>query len=404
LRARTRGIARSQIVALTASTALCLGVGYIVLNRGGDGETTEIVDDSAELAERLEARLGTKGEPVRHFPDSTLVREFVTEEDAQHLFPALKRDEAARHVYDPQTYFRYRAGLDYEVKFPEHPEGAYRVKTNSLGLIATHESEPRDVRVLVAGDSHTAGVCSPSEGYPALLEVALGEQLGGRSVEVLNSGVGYYTFYEYLGALEKYLPLGLDALVVVVYGGNDFLESVRLRHWFAHTKQPMPGVDYWAKMSAFEEACNRPKVWVGQSVSQLLYFATFPEEEEASLATGKEVLSEIARICDAEDVHLVVAYLPPMWDVQLERYDGEFPKVRDSLSIGDRAVRGMHPLADALLAHGHALGVETVDLRPAFAAHPGAPYWRSDHHISLEGQRLVAEGVLPPLLRLLQGP
>ena len=61
--------------------------------------------------------------------------------------------------------------------------------------------------------------------------------------EVLNAAVTGHTFHNYLGVLERMLNLGLDPdlMIVVTYGGNDFLD-VYLWHFFAGTRRPGVGL------------------------------------------------------------------------------------------------------------------------------------------------------------------
>jgi hypothetical protein len=94
------------------------------------------------------------------------------------------------------------------------------------------------LRILVTGDSHTDGVCNNSESFTNLLEAELSAAHPGEAIEALNAGKGAYSFYNYLGVLERLLPLRPDVFVVAVYGGNDFVESLALRHTFEHGAPP----------------------------------------------------------------------------------------------------------------------------------------------------------------------
>ena len=88
--------------------------------------------------------------------------------------------------------------------------------------------EPHSMRILVLGDSVTAGngIENPRDTYPKQLERLLREALPGRTVEVFNMGVGgYHTLQEVETLREVGLSFNPD-MVLVGFVINDFDEDM----------------------------------------------------------------------------------------------------------------------------------------------------------------------------------
>jgi acyl-CoA thioesterase I len=86
----------------------------------------------------------------------------------------------------------------------------------------------QDLRIVSLGSSSTQGVgaTSPARTYPAQLEAILERRLPGRTVEVVNKGVGGDTIEDNLRRLGEVLRLRPD-LVIWQVGTNDALSGVR---------------------------------------------------------------------------------------------------------------------------------------------------------------------------------
>ncbi len=390
---------RSKLALAGVSTLVSLGLAigiYSARDRSRDGEQ-DIEEEAAKagvVTDLLRERRGNVGSgPASDAAPGRLLRYVIPREDAEVLFPPIQRE---RYVYDEVCNFRFRANKRVDVVFEEHPQGGYSVGTNSAGFLKDAELlEDPDLRVLVTGDSHTAGVCDNSENLTAVLEAGLRGQHEGRAIEVLNGGCGFYTFYQYLGVLERCLALEPDVFVVVVFGGNDFLEVCRLRHYFARTERQKPDLDYWSRLKAFHKSVDGAGPWMSQGLSQLFYFAEMPEEERLALESTELAIREIVELCRANDIAPVFAYVPPMWDVQLERYDPEFPRLREEIALGERGLAGAEPCAQVLSRVLKELDVPCADLRPEFRAAAEKLYWDTDQHINVRAHALVAEALLP---------
>lgn len=320
----------------------------------------------------------------------------IDEKSARELFPL----EHSAVVYDPDVYYRYRPHLSVEQPWEEHPDGSWLRATNGSGLREDTDDDftGADLRILVAGDSHTDGSCNNSESFTNLLEARLAEADPSRSVVALNTGVFGYSFYNYLGALEEGL-LGQhgappDVLVVAVYGGNDFVEVPRLFHFFRGSVMPPTSPEYWVRIDAAKRASSKA---LGQGLNQLAYFGEHPDQVDVAIGGCREAMGEIARLCHEREVRLHVVHIPAAFDVPRPDFVPEVERALAALGLSPDALelgrRFEAELRDCLAG----LGVSYVDLTERFIASEEPCYWMTDLHINLVGHRLVAE-VLQELL------
>jgi lysophospholipase L1-like esterase len=323
------------------------------------------------------------------FPPSAFRRRPMAPEAVQDFFH--QPPQFIEH--DPHCYFRFRASLDLGRTWPDDPEGGWRMVTNSFGLredLDVARGRP-DLRVLVTGDSHTDGVCPNADSFPNVLERALAASCPESTVDVLNAGKGSYSFYNYLGVLERFLPLRPDVFVVAVYGGNDFVEVLGLQHHFAGTPAADP-TRYWTQV---ERARGPGDNCLAQSFLALKHFAHYPEEMEVALQAARDVTTEIQVTCQRQGIRLIVAYLPPLPDVVWGRRQGVFERVAAALELRPEDLELTDRMADSYLAFLRQQRIVCLDLRPAFRAAQEPLYWEQDDHISLAGHRLVAQELQP---------
>lgn len=385
---------RGRLLALLLGTASALGLGWIAKTRWLEARrpaTVSLADLAADLQALLDER--ARAGPITPQDPLDLVREPIPPDVAERLFTVL-RSSAAGSEYDPFVGVRYRGGLARRIPFAERPEGEWLFRTNSLGLREDAEvaTEKPALRVLVAGDSQTEGYCDNAESWPNVLEARLASLRPGRAVEVLNAGKSGYSFYSYLGTLERFLRLHPDVFVMCVYGGNDFVECLLTHHYFRRTKRP------------FCAACERDRMVelhpentfgiFAQAFHQLVYFRHHPEERKVALEAAFSVTAGVERLCRERGIRLVCVYLPPLVDAQpglLGSLLGEsvalFELQPDDLQIANR-------LADAWLEFARARGISTIDLRVAISEARRPLYWDRDHHVSVEGNRVIAEALL----------
>lgn len=316
-------------------------------------------------------------------PSSSFQRTPLSPEEVARWFTLDPRCE-----YDRYSYFRKRANIDHDNPWPEHPLGSWSMRTNSTGFRNDAEllAAP-DLRVIVTGDSHTDGACSNDESLCHHTENSLRAALGERSVEVLNAGVGGYSFLNYLGTLERVLVLEPDVFVVCVYGGNDFSDTVFFHHLFNGTTCPEGATAYKDEVDA--ALAISPEL-LGQTFYSLKYFARHPDQQEVAVLAAADVMTEIQVTCLRAGVQLVCVYIPPHTDVQPTLLSEKVEAVRAALRLSEADMHSTDRMASAFLTGLRGRGVEVVDLREPFRASAEPLYWSTDSHINLAGQRAVA--------------
>ncbi|MCE9595445.1 MAG: hypothetical protein K8S98_14755 [Planctomycetes bacterium] len=354
-------------------------------------------DLAALLAERNRAMMADVG-----LSELLPWRLSVPERIAKKLFPLSNTTQ----IYDEYSYFRHKSNMTYANEWPEHPKGRWYVRTNSIGFREDAETprEKQDLRIVITGDSHTDGACDNAETFPNLLEGALSERHPGKTIDVVNAGKGGFSFYNYLGMLERVESLDLkpDVFVVTVYGGNDFQEVLMPWHFFAGVPRSGGAPTYWDKVEAAKhvnEAC------LSQGILAVKYFQYAPDELERALQSALGLSGQIVGECRARGIVPVFAYLPSWYELDADRTMEEFGAVLDVMELKRADIERVIVLADRYLAGLRALGAQVIDLRPVFQAERGDLYWKHDHHINLLGHQRVAAALLEPLEALtLQHP
>jgi lysophospholipase L1-like esterase len=392
---------RTKITLALVTAAAASGAGWWAWRRLGatatPRRTVEFVDQSRDLEELLRDNQGGPRPATGTGP-------LVTPEDRETLARLFKR-QGGRREFDPLTYYKLKPHLAERFEFPEHPQGYFTIATNDLGLRNDEDvlAEPPDIRVLVAGDSHTEGFCDNDESFSALLAEHLRAARPGNTVEVLNAGTSSYNHFHNLGVLEKYGPtLRPDVFVMVVFGGNDFAGSLKFQRYFRRREMYVKGPHEPATWAASGFAHLREYGFVDQEIRQLCYFANNPFEIDECTRLNAEVTSELRRLAAEYDVEPIVVYLPPPSRGQ--------PTFHDRSRIEETLCDATHPtdahpsliarkwtdeIANAWLGVLDAQGVRYVDLRPIFRTHDQRVYWQTDGHINLLGHELVAEALRP---------
>ncbi|MFT4540035.1 MAG: antitoxin component YwqK of YwqJK toxin-antitoxin module/lysophospholipase L1-like esterase [Planctomycetota bacterium] len=316
------------------------------------------------------------------------VLEPIDESTARALFVMHKDD----FQYLPQRYYGYNPGLRHPIDWEEHPQGRWNRVTNAAGLRQNDDDDliGADLAILATGDSHTDGVCNNAEGFPALLEAGLAEHDDQRSVVAINTGVVGYSFYNYLGALEEYLPQQPDVFVIAVYGGNDFLEVLRPHHYFRGTLIPPTRPGYWERIQAAKRVSSSA---LAQGLNQVLYFQEHPEQVDVAQEATSVLMRRIRERCEEQGVRLVVAYIPPAFEApwpELEQMQSRAEEMLD-LSPADFDVANI--MARHLFEELDQLGVTSIDMGPLYRAESELCYWKRDLHINVLGHRLIADAV-----------
>jgi hypothetical protein len=274
------------------------------------------------------------------------------------------------------------------------------LSTNQLGFREDAElaTPPADLRVLIAGDSHTFGLCNNGESFPNLLERDLRSRLGGKSVEVLNAGVGAFTLFNYFGTLLRESEFMPQVFVVAVYGGNDFAELLMLGHRFASTPiSSWPEGALKRRTRGLAAGANA----MGQCLNQVQTFLSMPDEQEFAVGTAVRLCSEMQQVCNERRIRMIVVFIPAACVCTFADPLPEMERAREALGLGPGPDEsGINSsLAERFLSGVRALGLELVDMTEPFKLQNPPPYWRTDLHLNLEGHRLIAEQLEPLILR-----
>ncbi|HUR27506.1 MAG TPA: SGNH/GDSL hydrolase family protein [Planctomycetota bacterium] len=326
-----------------------------------------------------------------------------TEQSGEALF-APSRIE----LIDPFVGKMYKPSQSFPVEFQEHPDHHIQFVINSRSM--REDDEPRAekpaLRVLVAGDSHTDGVCKNTESFANLTEAALriraqnesrksGKTFDPSSIEVLNAGKGSHSFYNYLGVLERYLDLQPDVFVVTIYGGNDFDEALTVWHYYNNQGRRPAGAGKYEDQLQAAVAINVAAP--SQALGSIKYFAEYPEQKAIAVQAGTEVFGHIQDLCRERGIRLIVLYLPGRPDVEPQNPDLNLRKLLRALELQPEALASTNEMGDQLIASLSKLKIEAIDLRPAFKEAKRSLYWNSDWHINLTGHHVVADHLIRAL-------
>lgn len=300
--------------------------------------------------------------------------------------------------FDPQSGFLFSGGMDRRRAWDEHPEGGWSVRTNSYGLRDDDEpsSERPDLRIVVIGDSHTAGFCNNRESFAQLVEARLAAARPGQRIEALNAAVPGYTFQHYLGALERMLPVAPDVAVVAIYGGNDFGETLGHQHRIHGTARG----DLAALQARLERVQDLDPELVSQALFSVEQFRFDPPQVEVALQAARDVLTEIQVTCARFGIVPLFVYVPSSLEVEFERRRERFDAALAALAASRADCAVLDRLADSTLAFLASRGCATLDLRPAFRASDAKLYWDEDFHLAVEGHALAARELATALERL----
>ena len=352
---------------------------------GAEGAAATVVDWSKPPAPD-EALPGVLEVERPRFPPSAFVRKPVT---FQRFVDNEKQTQP-----DPYVHYRYKPNLKLGHRWEEHPEGIWFQKTNALGLREDEQvsAVQPDLRILIAGDSHTDGVCNNSEAFGNLVEARLRSEYPGRRIESLNAGRGGYSFYHYLGTLERFLYLRPDIFVVGVYGGNDFEDVLSFFHEYNGTKRPPGFARYQEQIDAALEIDKR---CLAQSFISLKYFDVYPEQMEVALQAARDITTEILVECLRHSIHPIFVYIPAMSDVEWERDAEVFESVAEVLEVSPEGLRSTDVMADSYLAFLRERRIDVIDMREAFAKAGPGNFWLTDQHMNLRAQQLIAAELHP---------
>jgi lysophospholipase L1-like esterase len=233
----------------------------------------------------------------------------------------------------------------------------------------------------VTGDSHTDGVVYNAESFPNVLEEKLNAGSSSPRFEVINGGVGYYTFQNYAGFLRRHIDLQPDYFIVTVYLGNDFMEAIQ----FATKRGLIPAQtrSWWYGLRLW----RAPGPMLSQAGNQLVYFDTYPEMKAKSLEIARQEIRDIQDICLQSNIQLLVVLLPTRLDVEEKaRRDAA-----NNLRLTDAQMDLNQSLKRTLIDDLGQAHVSYLDLTDYLRGAKSPLFWNQDYHLNDKGHALVAD-------------
>ena len=371
---------QSRSLALLGSTLFATALGLLALRMA-----RQVRAESSDLT-FIETDLDGV-HPATRAPDSGEFPYRISESDAERVF----RLERFKRIYDPDTGFRAQPSRTLEKTWEEYPGGRYVSRTNSEGL-ADRELDRQahfDLRVIAAGDSHTFGLCEREETWASELERLFEGRFPGRSCEVLNTGQGGYTFFQYAGALESFLDWDPQVFLLAAFAGNDFIEVLGLSPLYGAGRNfPLAAEDAERRRAVLAD--KRFKAAFGQCYSTLQKFSHNPEWIEPAIARSLDAVAHIARRCAERDVLFVTAVIPLPCCLEWRARPELFAELDAGLDLPADSCAVAGELVDRFCAGLAELGVEYIDLRGPLNEQPEPPFWERDLHLDLDGHELVA--------------
>ena len=378
---------RLTLVAISAALGLWVALS-LVPHLGAPPEVVRVMDSGID-PERI---LGERGRDPSLLPplspERLLDRKPWSPAVTAYFWPQL-RGQGNNWEAHPILGARRRPHFQAYLRHGEHPRGGYPVRCNALGMRDGELLENPDLRVLVAGDSQTEGVCANTESFSNLWEARLRDEFSDRAVEVLNAGQGGTSPWTYLNALEAYAELKPDLFCPVFFGGNDFRGALELERFH---RQRGSGKGRYRK----DLRERLPGMTPGerhQEIDQAAYFITNPEDREIGVQVWVALSMEMQRQCTALGCAFRPIYLPPAYNGQ----PGEFPEEIETLRVGwpelHAEMNALDLLVDTWIAELAQRGVPVLDLRGVIRTAEERLYWSRDLHLNLNGHARVAEAL-----------
>jgi hypothetical protein len=220
----------------------------------------------------------------------------------------------------------------------------------------------------------------------------------GKTIECLNAGRGYFTFYSYLGTLERYLDLAPDVFVVTVYAPNDFLEVVPIYHFFEGTPRTAGVSEYQAIVDA---VVAKNEGFFSQGGGSLKFFQHYPSEIPVAMRPRRRRCStsrscakragsaSFSSSCRGSSTSSAGRAAPDPAISDLEReLDSMLELGRSDVDLNDRLGK---ELVDFLAERK----IPCLDAHAVFDARPERLYWLGDHHMSTAGHAVLGEALVP---------
>lgn len=308
-----------------------------------------------------------------------------------------EQTEPDYYQYDEIAGFVHRPGAKRVFDWPEHPAGKITTRTNNLGFREDRDTAPKkaegSVRILVTGDSHTDGVVNNKESFPNVLEELLNAGNPKTLYEVINGGVGQYELHHYELFFRKYSYLNPDMLIIAVYTGNDFGYTAAFVEKDGNPVRR--SLDYFERLSRFPEAKLNS---LPQALNQVYYFRHFPFMKKKVLEKAAGIFAALHEACLQQNTDLSVVLLPSKADVEWETDAAALDAVKEGLGLERKDLAVNRELKDALKEILEARGITVIDPWAAMKAENRELFWKQDHHLNVDGHRLIAGKIYERLI------
>ena len=162
-------------------------------------------------------------------------------------------------------------------------------------------------------------------------------------------------------------------------------------------------VGYRESLARIGTIHGEPYAGPGQGLNQAFFFRHFPHLERVSLMTVQRNLSELAERCRSDSTALLIVVLPTLLDVEWEHDGSRNRQAVDRLLLTPEQLAVNRRLSVGLMEWLAQEQIPHLDLLPAMLPAAGTLYWKRDHHLSLDGHRVVADAILERHANLLRG-
>jgi len=288
-------------------------------------------------------------------------------------------------ILDPIVGHVHKSNVTKSCVWPEHKDGKFTLKTNNYGFRKDSDIIPDKqgkIRILVTGDSHIDGLINNSESCCTILENLLNESIHDKCYEAINSGAGYYCPRNYVGIIKKYLYLAPDIYIVIIYGGNDFIETCRL----VGCKRSINPY-YYLKVK--EVAWINPGVT--QGLNQIYYFKNFPESQEIAFKSVTDDIKLIKEICESNRIMLIVLLLPDKMGIEWSTDELLLNRSKELLKLTNDDLQINMKLLNRMSAWLNNNKINYLNLYDNMKDKNSQLFWNIDYHLNDNGHKVIAE-------------
>lgn len=308
-------------------------------------------------------------------------------------------------------YLTYSSRYDRPVLVPnaQIQTGIEHISINSKGFVGpefTQQKSPNSFRVIALGDSCTFAGGWYETTYSGMLQSLLNSGSGGRRVEVINAGIPGYNSEFALARLRDELLTYQPDLVSIYIGWNDLMKTnpsnpaatdQHRRLWKAINESYL--VKAYAKLIFFYLRPLLMKPRVDENLKEHDAFANFvPAVYQANLET-------MMRTLKTQRIQIVLVTLPTvvrahMTEEEIEKAHVFFPYFAGAYSL--ERFLSLHRAYNTVIKQVAAFyQVPLVDLDAIFDEYPKDDLFYDTMHLSLKGNKVVADSMAPVMFPLI---